>query len=129
MVKRWSYLNTINVLDSNLKLNFLYRKHTFKVFRKTTRFKRYSLTHKTDLSTVVRLKTMKITRKTEKLPLAIFINQWSKIYMRSKQFYRYYQAINLFMLVMPTFEPGAVQAVIQKLNPVTNFFFFLVLKM
>ena len=44
--------------------------------------------------------------------------------MRSKQFYRYYQAINLFTLVMPTFEPSAIKAALIKSSSVTNFFFF-----
>lgn len=123
MVKKWSYLPNIkldNVNIFSLKSNFLTKRHTFKVFKKTTRFKR----HSTGLSTVVRLKTMKITRKTEKLTLSIFIYNWSKIYMRSKQFYRYYQAINLFNIVLPTFAPESVKAVTLKLNPVSNLFFY-----
>ena len=96
------------------------QKHSFKVFKKTTRFKR----HSTGLSTVVRLKTMKITRKTEKLTLSTFISLWSKVYMRSRQFYRYYQAIGLFTIVTPTFAPDSVKAILLKINPVANIFYF-----
>ena len=123
MVKKWSYLSNLqltNVNKFNLKADALIKRHTFKVFKKTTRFKR----HSTGISTVVRLKTMKITRKTEKLSLSIFISQWSKIYMRSKQFYRYYQSIGLFNTVMPTFAPDSIKAILLKTNPVNNIFFF-----
>lgn len=96
------------------------KKHSFKVFKKTTRFKR----HSTGLSTVVRLKTMKITRKTQKLTLSVLISLWSKTYMRSRQFYRYYQAIGLFTIILPTFAPDSIKAVLLKLNPVSNIFYF-----
>ena len=123
MVKKWSYLSSLQLTNVNkfsLKADALVKRHTFKVFKKTTRFKR----HSTGISTVVRLKTMKITRKTEKLALSIFIGQWSKIYMRSKQFYRYYQSIGLFNTVMPTFAPDSIKAILLKTNPVNNIFFF-----
>ena len=123
MVRKWSYLKKTSILNSapqseNFKL--IDKRHTFKVFRKTTRFKRYSK----GLSTIVRLKTYKITRKTEILALACFINLWSKVYMRSRQFYRYYQAIGLFNTVMPTFSPDSVKAILLKTSPVNNIFYF-----
>ena len=102
------------------QFKLLNAKHNFKVFKKTTRFKR----HSTGLSTVVRLKTMKITRKTEKLTISAFIYCWSKVYMRSRQFYRYYQAIGLFNTVIPTFSPDSVKAIILKINPVSNIFYY-----
>lgn len=127
MIRKWSYLkdksttkpNGIDIKSFNDFCNFD-KRHTFKVFRTTTRFKRYS----TGLSTVVRLKTYKITRKTEKLTLACFINLWARAYMRCRQFYRYYQAIGLFNTVMPTFSPDAVKVILLKSNPVTNIFYF-----
>lgn len=67
---------------------------------------------------------MKITRKTEKLTLSTFISLWSKVYMRSRQFYRYYQAIGLFTIVSPTFAPDSVKAILLKVNPVSNIFYF-----
>ena len=123
MVRKWSYLKTLTINDNSFwdpYFNTLNKKHTFKVFRKTTRFKRYS----TGLSTVVRLKTMKITRKTEKITLSTFISSWSRIYLRSKQFYRYYQAIGLFTILMPTFSPDSVKSIILKNNPISNVFYF-----
>ena len=123
MVRKWSYLKDLSINDSSFwepHFKSLSKRHTFKVFRKTTRFKRYSI----GLSTVVRLKTMKITRKTEKLTLSTFISSWSKVYLRSKQFYRYYQAIGLFNVIVPTFSPDAVKSIILKTNPVVNIFYF-----
>ena len=44
--------------------------------------------------------------------------------MRSKQFYRYYQAIGLFNTVIPTFSPDSVKDIILKINPVANIFYY-----
>ena len=126
MVRKWSYLKSknnqidINIVYPSTSFRIIDKRHTFKVFRKTTRFKRYS----TGLSTVVRLKTYKITRKTEKLTLACFINLWARVYMRSRQFYRYYQAVGLFSIVMPTFAPDSLKAILLKSSPVSNIFYF-----
>ena len=123
MVRKWSYLKHSEIGNSafwDLHFKPLSRRHTFKVFKKTTRFKR----HNTGLSTVVRLKTMKITRKTEKITLSAFISLWSRVYMRSRQFYRYYQAIGLFNTVIPTFSPDSVKAILLKSAPVANIFYF-----
>jgi len=67
---------------------------------------------------------MKITRKTEKITLSAFISLWSRVYMRSRQFYRYYQAIGLFNTVIPTFSPDSVKAILLKSAPVANIFYF-----
>jgi len=123
MVRKWSYLENESILNSapqSENFRLINKRHTFKVFRKTTRFKRYSK----GLSTVVRLKTYKITRKTEILALACFINLWSRVYMRSRQFYRYYQSIGLFNTIMPTFSPDSIKAILLKSSPVNNIFYF-----
>ena len=44
--------------------------------------------------------------------------------MRSRQFYRYYQAIGLFTIVIPTFAPDSIKAILLKTNPVSNIFYF-----
>ena len=94
MVRKWSYLesyNTYNNLD-DLKVRHL-KRYKFKVFRTTTRFKKWNL----GIFKVIPNRRSYIKRKHKTnniywLPIAI---KWSQNYFNTRQATRFYQLVNL----------------------------------
>jgi hypothetical protein len=97
MVRKWSYLNNLNnplgcSPENSLSSKDFRTHHKFKVFRATTRFKRYSI----GISRVVRKKHAQRKRRTNLLALSFLTYAWSKAFQKERQFVRFYQALGLF---------------------------------
>jgi hypothetical protein len=71
------------------------KRYSFKVFRKTTRFKRYII-----FPTLFRRKLdSKRKRKTNWLTLNIILVTWSRFYLKYRQFTRFYQSLKTFNIM------------------------------
>lgn len=91
MVRKWSYLNSFDHI-SNKNLLPLKALKTFKVFRKTTRFKKFNK----GISLMVRKKYAKRKYKTTWLFLTYTTQAWTSHYLKSRQFERFFQSLGLF---------------------------------
>ena len=91
MVRKWSYLNSLDNTSSNSLTPFKALK-TFKVFRKTTRFKKFNK----GITLMVRKKYAKRKYKTIWLFLTYTTHAWTSHYLQSKQFERFFQSLGLF---------------------------------
>jgi len=94
MVRKWSYLNNIN-LDTNNESNCFFKKiYNLKVFKKTTRFKKYNI----DYTLMVRKQYSKRKHQTSWINLSYITKSWVHIFLKSKQFVRFYQNLGLFSI-------------------------------
>lgn len=104
MVRKWSYLKPIKLdyLSSNrLYLTPLYN---FKVFKATTRFKKYSI----GLTKFVRKSLAKRKHKTNWLVFSYALQRWLFFYLKNKQFIRYYQAMGMFNITSVGASPSFI---------------------
>lgn len=99
MVRKWSYLTTQNNLLVNHSLSVLTKCYSFKVFRMTTRFKKYQRYG----TSFVRKQDSSRKRQTSWLTLLSIFAQWSLQYIKYKQYLRYYQSISThnYQLTIP----------------------------
>ena len=92
MVRKWSYLTSSNALPLNQTLRPLSKCYLFKVFRMTTRFKKYQRNE----TSFVRKQDSSRKRQTSWLTLLGILSQWSLQYIKYKQYVRYYQNVGLY---------------------------------
>jgi len=94
MVRKWSYLNS-NILDQNQDyLNNFTHKHRFKVFRASTRFKKFNV----GTAKVVRKLYARQKRRTNSILLTFITADWLRFVSKSRQLYRFLQAYGAFNL-------------------------------
>ena len=91
MVRKWSYLNSFNHI-MNKDLLPIKALKTFKVFRKTTRFKKFNK----GITLMVRKKYAKRKYKTTWLFLTYTTQAWTSHYLKARQFERFFQSLGLF---------------------------------
>lgn len=91
MVRKWSYLN-VQLVDMNTSRDIITRKYVFKVFRTSTKFRKYKL----GLSVAVRKKYANRKHLTNWINLHYIIANWAVFYTKSKQFTRFSQLNNVF---------------------------------
>ena len=101
MVRKWSYLEN-NLITDRGALNPLLKVKTFKVFRKTTKFKKFTK----GITRVVRKKYTKRIFFTSYFTLPQITKWWSFNYIQSKQLERFTQSLNYspFLSSTPNFE-------------------------
>ena len=87
MVRRWSYLEPTTLFSNTDKIA---RRHTFKVFRVTTRFRKYNV----GLLRFVRRKNIKRKRNSSFLPVMAISVYWSKMYLHIRSIVRYSQDLS-----------------------------------
>jgi len=90
MVRKWSYLKTFKLTTPNT-LAPIKAVKSFKVFRKTTRFKKYSR----GITKIVRRKYMTRKRKSTALFAYYITKDWVYHYLKLRQFERFYQSFGL----------------------------------
>jgi hypothetical protein len=91
MVRRWSYLklNVNGNFDRGSKsLDASFENHTFKVFKKTTFFRKYNR----GIASFVRRKNILRKRKTNNVILTFIASKWVSFYLRLRRLCRYAQA-------------------------------------
>ena len=91
MVRKWSYVTYLNSTGSFYDKSALTKCYSFKVFRMTTRFKKY----KRYETTFVRKKDATRKRQTSWFTLTVVLGQWSLQYLKSRQNLRYLQTMEL----------------------------------
>ena len=115
MVRKWSYLNTNQVHDY-LSLHQATKTKTFKVFRKTTKFKKFTK----GLTKIVRQKYTKRKFNSMYFVLPQITKWWSFNYMQSKQVERFTQSFYHVSVAanMPNFDVflAAIKPTDQSLN-------------
>jgi hypothetical protein len=92
MVRKWSYLTPTKELLVNKSLSELTKCYSFKVFRMTTRFKKYQRNG----TSFVRKQDSSRKRQTSWLTLLSIFAQWSLQYIKYRQYLRYYQTLSLY---------------------------------
>jgi hypothetical protein len=99
MVRKWSYISPVSITYSpqSAYMDSLY---TFKVFRMTTRFKKFNLGH----TVFVRRKYSKRKHRANWVQMSYVTKSWSMFFLKNKQFVRFYQSLGLFntALLSPT---------------------------
>ena len=93
MVRKWSYLNTVNTNIGSDWFSNTSSVYNFKVFRMTTRFKKYN---RVSVTKVVRKKYARRKHRTNWLRLSYITKHWVFLFIKSKQFVRFYQSLGLF---------------------------------
>lgn len=94
MVRKWSYLTPITSPNLISDLGGMKRIHTFKVFKATTRFKKYN----TGITKLVRRKNAIRKHKTNWLNFNFIIVKWVRFFIKYKQYVRFYQSLGLFSI-------------------------------
>jgi len=92
MVRKWSYLNNFNEGFADIQHSRLFPVHTLKVFRATTRLKKF----KVGITSIVRKKYAKRKHKNNWVGLVTITRYWVDFFLRNKQFVRFYQSLGLF---------------------------------
>ena len=92
MVRKWSYVTPTKGLLVNKSLSELTKCYSFKVFRMTTRFKKYQRNG----TSFVRKQDSSRKRQTSWLTLLSVFAQWSLQYIKYRQYLRYYQSLSLY---------------------------------
>ena len=87
MVRKWSYLKKFSLTKPSTLVPIKTVK-AFKVFRKTTRFKKYNR----GITRMVRRKYMKRKRKSTLLFAYYITKSWVQSYLKLRQFERFYQS-------------------------------------
>jgi hypothetical protein len=93
MVRKWSYLNNVHVDSTDNWFEGKTSVYNFKVFRMTTRFKKYN---RTSITSMVRKKYARRKHRTNWLRLSYITKSWVFFFLKSKQFVRFYQSLGLF---------------------------------
>jgi len=93
MVRKWSYLDSNHFKVEASTFGSRISIYNFKVFRTTTRFKKYN---RSLLTIAVRKKYARRKHRTNWLRLLMITKSWVTFYFRSRQFVRFYQSLKLF---------------------------------
>ena len=109
MVRRWSYINNELRVSSSVLAHLggerydpLSIKHSFKNFRKTTKFKKYTL----GVTKSVRKTFLNRKFKSSQYSLTTFGSKWVKAYLNLRRSYKNYQLINLSSLGLKSLSPS-----------------------
>lgn len=95
MVRKWSYIKLAYYptnLTSHL-INNTFKRYKFKVFRATTRFKKYVIG---DFTRIVRKVPVQLKRKTSLVNISAITSHWITHYLKLRQLNRFIQNIKLF---------------------------------
>ena len=109
MVRRWSYL-TLPVEQSSLLS--VRKAHAFKVFRKSTKFKRFNR----GLVDFVRRKNIKRKKSINYVTLSYLSSNWSKYYLNSKSIVRFSQSILSSKFTFDSLNPELVKRLATKIS-------------
>jgi hypothetical protein len=93
MVRKWSYLNNVHIDATDTWFEGKTSVYNFKVFRMTTRFKKYN---RTAITSMVRKKYARRKHRTNWIRLSYITKSWVFFFLKSKQFVRFYQSLGLF---------------------------------
>jgi hypothetical protein len=92
MVRKWSYLD-FHKPNSNFEaISQTASFYSFKVFRKTTRFKRFNK----GLTRMVRRTYARRKHQTNHIALSFIAKYWTTHYLQARQFERFYSALGRF---------------------------------
>jgi hypothetical protein len=112
MVRNWSYLTDVNLTICESRTERFAHLYNFKVFRKTTRFKRYNK----GITVMVRRKYARRKHRMNWLVLSHITCAWATNYARARQFERFYSSlgctntsafsssVNVFLLCLPRLQ-------------------------
>ena len=102
MVRRWSYLTL--PLEQSALLN-VRKAHAFKVFRKSTKFKRFNR----GLVDFVRRKNVKRKKSINYITLSYLSSNWAKYYLNSRSIVRFSQSILSSKFTFESLNPELVK--------------------
>ena len=102
MVRRWSYL--ISSVDQTSLLN-VRKAHAFKIFRKSTKFKRFNR----GLVDFVRRKNIRRKKSINYITLSYLSSNWAKHYLNSKSVARFSQSVLMNKFSFESLNPELVQ--------------------
>ena len=94
MVRKWSYLSNSSPTTTPLTLNDSSSLYHFKVFRKTTRFKKFNR----GITKMVRKNYARRKHRTNWLVLAYITKAWVSNYLNMRQFERFFNALTRFKI-------------------------------
>jgi hypothetical protein len=92
MVRKWSYLDTRDLSLDAQSLDSASHLYHFKVFRKTTRFKKFNK----GITRMVRKNYARRKHRTNWLILSYITKSWVTSYLKMRQFERFYSALGRF---------------------------------
>lgn len=90
MIRKWSYINSTTTVISALRTKTSVNLHTkfkFKIFRKTTRFKKYNISYTSFVRTLPVLRKRRVDWKY----YFVISSQWVKPLLKNKQFISFIQ--------------------------------------
>jgi hypothetical protein len=117
MIRKWSYLTTTKGFLVNKSLSELTKCYSFKVFRMTTRFKKYQRYG----TSFVRKQDSSRKRQTSWLTLLSIFAQWALQYIKYRQYLRYYQSVNLHKYQFTIPNIFVIAKKLNQFNPMFSF--------
>lgn len=99
MVRRWSYLN---IKATNSHFDGVAKAHRFKIFRKSTKFKKFNR----GLIDFVRRKNIKRKKYINYITLSYLSSDWSKNYLNQRSILRFSQALNMHNYSLDSLQPN-----------------------
>jgi len=102
VVRKWSYIKNLDFKIIYPGLRPLKFKYKFKIFRNTTRFKKYNL----NFTKFTRKLNFRIKRQTNLLTLSFIGTYWSYFFLKLKQIQRFFQSLGLisYKLYLPEYN-------------------------
>lgn len=122
MIRKWSYLeNDIELVNTKSFLGIL-NKHRFKIFKKTTKFKKYHIG--ISKSVMFRKKYAKRKHYSNYINRLYITKYWMTNYLKMRQFVRFYQAINMFNVLSYSPEMSVFSAKANNLKSLNGINYF-----
>lgn len=112
--KKWTYLETDSVLPSSNTFLKALPTYRFKVFRYTTRFKKFNI----GITKMVRRKYARRKHQTTWVSHSYVAKYWTVNYMKEKQFSRFVQSLGTFNI---TVGSPSVEVFNTQLRNITNY--------
>jgi len=103
MIRKWSYIkDTFHAKIDFIPNMQITTKYKFKIFRTTTRFKRYNI----GKTKFVRKLNFQLRRQTSQVALTFISTYWFRFFLNSKHIYRFIQNISIlkYQLFLPDYK-------------------------
>jgi len=118
MVRKWSYLSKIQLIDYTPASAITHSIYNFKVFKATTRFKK---PNRGPLTYSVRRKYTRRRHRTNWVTMLYITRFWVSLFTRNKQFVRYYQSLGLVNMQSFATSTFLVNKQLPNLNTTSGF--------
>ena len=119
MVRKWSYIKASTLYKPQAYISYTTKVHVYKVFRFTTRFKKFNIGHTRFTRNIYRRRK----HKSNWIGMVNIVGYWVRSYLKYRQIVRFLQSHNLFKLPIPYISSFMYKSYIWDLRKFNEIFF------